>query len=228
MSSRGSSTIGRAIAVFAVVVGFAACSTSTTITQEWKSPTYAAGPMTNVLVVGARLDPAQRRTLEDDFASALRMHGVRATPSYTLFPDGMPDKAEAADVVHKNAFDGVLVSVLRGISEVTYIDVRTGWSGGFFDGYWGPGWAGPPPPPQSQEDVKFETSLWDPHGKGKLVWMAVTQTENPASGPQFGSSLVKSVAPALAKSGLIPPPTTTQPAPNAGAPRPRYEARDMH
>jgi len=161
--------------------------------------------MTHILVVGARVDPTQRRTLEDGFASALSMHGVRATPSYVLFPDQLPDKAQARAVVQREGFDGVLVSVLRGIREETFIDVRVNPGGGFFNGYWGPGWAEPLPPPQTNEDVKFETTLWNPQGPGKLVWWAVTETANPSSGREFVSSLVKSIEPALTKAGLIPP-----------------------
>jgi len=167
--------------------------------------------MTNLLVVAARLDPTQRRTLEDGFASAMSMHGIRATPSYSLFPDGLPDSKQARDLVRKGSFDGVLVSVLRNLTEVTYIHVGVDFSGGFFDGYWGPGWA-TPPPPQSNEDVKFETTLWDPRGKGKLVWSAVTQTVSPTSGRAFVTSLVNRIEPALVKDGLIPAAPGTKPA----------------
>jgi hypothetical protein len=176
--------------------------------------------MTNLLVVGARVDPTQRRTLEDGFASALGTHGIHATPSYTLFPDGMPDGKQARDLVQKEGFDGVLVSVLRSLTEVTYVHVGVDWSGGFFDGYWGPGWA-EPPPPQTNEDVRFETTLWDPHGKGKLVWSAVTQTVNPASGSHFMSSLVSRIVPALVRDGLVPPAPVNRPAVSERASRSR-------
>jgi hypothetical protein len=212
MSNALRSSVVRAIAAAAVAAGCAACSTgTTTITQEWKSPSYAGGPMTNLLVVAARLDPTQRRTLEDGFASALSMHGVRATPSYSLFPDGMPDSKQARERVKKEGFDGVLVSVLRSLTEVTYVHVGVDYSGGFFDGYWGPGWA-TPPPPQTKEDVKFETTLWDPHGNGKLVWSAVTQTANPSTGRDFMTSLVHRIEPALVKDGLLPPAPGNRPA----------------
>jgi hypothetical protein len=52
--------------------------------------------------------------------------------------------------------------------------------------------------------VKFETTLWSPSGDGKMVWSAVTQTENPSSGKDFVSSLTKSVVPALGKAGFLP------------------------
>jgi hypothetical protein len=108
-----STALRRTIAISAVALGFAACSTLTAITQEWTSPAYAGGPMKNLLVIGTRVDPAQRRTLEDGFASSLNAHGVRATPSYTVFPDGLPNKDQAADVMQKSGFDGVLLSVVR-------------------------------------------------------------------------------------------------------------------
>jgi hypothetical protein len=181
--------------------------------------------MTNLLVIGARLDPSQRRGLEDGFASTLSMHGIRATPSYSVFPDGLPSQSAARTALQKGGFDGVLVSVLRGITEETF--ANAGWNGGFFDDYWGPAWAAPPPP-QTSENVKFETTLWDPHDRGQLVWSAVTQTVNPSSGPAFVSSLVNRVEAALVKARLIPP-AAGQRAPVARGPRapnePMHDAR---
>jgi hypothetical protein len=206
MSSARRSSVCRAVAASAVVLACAACSTATTtIAQEWRDPSYAAGPMTSLLVVAARVTPLQRRALEDGFASALTMHGIRATPSYTLFPGDLPDPAQAKAAVQKEGFDGVLVSVLRSLDEKTFLDVRTGSGGGFFDGYWGPGWAEPPPRPRTDENVRFETTLWDPHGRGKLVWSAATETVSPASGHGFVSSLVNRIEPALMDADLIPP-----------------------
>jgi hypothetical protein len=210
MSSASRSIVCKTLSAAAVAVGCAACSTPTTISKEWENPSYTAGPMKNVLVCGVRLGASERRTLEDAFASALSMHGTRATPSYSLFPAGLPDKEQARAVAKKGGFDGVLVSVLRGINETQFFDVTVGWNGGLFDDYWGPAWAAPMPPIETDETVKFETTLWDPHDRGKLVWSGVTKTWNPSSGRDFASSLVSTIVPALVKDRLIPAGTVPQ------------------
>jgi hypothetical protein len=74
------------------------------------------------------------------------------------------------------------------------------WPEGFYGAYWGPG---APVYAQTDQFVNFETTLWNT-SSGKMVWSAVTQTENPTSGKDFVSSLTHKVVPSLAKAGLIP------------------------
>ncbi|HXN34140.1 MAG TPA: hypothetical protein VN894_19895, partial [Polyangiaceae bacterium] len=104
--------------------------------------------------------------------------------------------------------DGVIVASMKGVSErQTY--VPGAYEGGFWGGFYGPGWGGTWDPGYVVTDrfVKFDTSLWDPSGNGKMVWSAVTQTENPSSGKDFLSSLTKSVIPAMTQAGFLPPAT---------------------
>jgi hypothetical protein len=191
----------------ALAVVSVACSTPTTETNVWKSPTYAAGPMRNIAVLGAKVNESERRTLEDGFVSALEAHGVHATASYTIFPGQTPtDQAMIRATLQKDGYDGALVARLQGVHEQTMVEPGADWGNGFYGAYWG---AGAPAYVETDQFVKFETSLWSP-SSGKMVWSAITQTENPTSGHDFVSSLTKSVVPSLAKEGLIPP--------NAGQP----------
>jgi hypothetical protein len=178
------------------------CSTQTTTTDVWKDKSYASGPVKNVVVFGQKLDPTQRRSLEDAFVSALAPHAVHATQSYTLFPGGAtPSKDDARAVIQRNGYDGVIVATARGTSErASYVA-----EDGFWDGYYGVGWAGSPGYVVTDSFVKFETTMWDPAGKGKMIWSATTQTENPTSGQDFVASLLKSVIPSMSKAGIIPP-----------------------
>ena len=66
---------------------------------------------------------------------------------------------------------------------------------GFWDGYYGYGWGSPYV--ATEPVVKFETSTWDPSGVGKIVWSAMTETENPTSGKNFTMSLTKEVIPKM-------------------------------
>ncbi len=207
MRAEPRSTVSAAVrtsAVLACVVastGVSACSTPTTETNVWKSPTYAAGPMKTIAVFAGRVDPTQRHTLEDAFVSALSAYGVRATQSYTLFGDQVPpDQATIRAALRNGGYDGALVSTLRGVSERVLVAPDADWGNGFYGAYWGPG---APVYAQTDQFVKFETTLWDPNS-GKMVWSAMTQTENPTSGKDFATSLTKEVAPSMAKAGLLP------------------------
>jgi hypothetical protein len=178
------------------------CSTGTTVTDVWA--THQAVPMRSVLVMGARTDEASRRALEDGWATRLAEHGVRATPSYTLFPSGFPSTDEAKAAVRSIGFDGLLVSTAKGVSQRTTIVPGAGYD--FWGSYyWGPAWgAWYPGYVYTDVFVKFETTLWDAH-TGNLVWAANTQTENPSSGSGFVKSLTDKVVPEMVKTGIIPP-----------------------
>ena len=180
----------------------AACSTPTTETNVWQSPTYAAGPMKNIAVFGGRVNETDRRTLEDGYVAALASYGVHATPSYSLFPQGQVPKDQSAvrTVLQQGGYDGALVSTLKGVSEQVLVAPDAGWDTGFYGAFWGPG---APVYAQTDQFVKFETTLWNPNS-GKMVWSAITQTENPTSGPNFVSSLTGKIVPSLAQAGLIP------------------------
>jgi hypothetical protein len=218
MRAEPRSSVSGAVYTSAVLAGVVAstvlaCSTPTTETNVWKSPTYAAGPMKNIAVFGGRVDPTQRHTLEDGFVSALSAYGVRATQSYTLFGDQVPpDQATIRAALKNGGYDGALVSTLKGVSERVLVAPDADWGTGFYGAYWGPG---APVYAQTDQFVKFETTLWDP-SSGKMVWSAVTQTENPTSGKDFVTSLTKEVVPSMAKAGLLP---MGQPVSQSGLPR---------
>jgi hypothetical protein len=191
-------------AAFAFALVAAGCSTPTTMTEVWKDPTYSAGPMHNIVVFGGRVDATRRRALEDGLVAALANHGVHATASYTIFAE-LPNREAAKAAVQQVGADGFLAATMKGIHDQTTIEPG-GYGGPFWGGYYDPGWGGYYSGyAVTDQFVKFETSLWDAHGEGKLVWSAVTQTENPSSGSDFLHSLLKKVIPALTNAGFIPP-----------------------
>ncbi|HEX4446425.1 MAG TPA: hypothetical protein VH044_06810 [Polyangiaceae bacterium] len=185
-----------------VAVCATACSTQTTETNVWKSPTAAAGTMKNIAVFAGRVNPTDRHTLEDGFVASLATYGVRATPSYSIFPESPvpPDATSVQKTLQSSGFDGALVSTLQGVTERVSIDPYSDWAGGFYGAYWGPG---APVYAETDQFVKFETTVWNVSA-GKMVWSALTQTVNPKSGQDFVASLTKAVTPSIAKAGLIP------------------------
>jgi hypothetical protein len=194
------------IAVAFLAFTCADCSTPTTSTAMWKSPYYTGGPKTNLLVIGGRMNETNRHIVEDALVSALSSHGVRATASYAVFAGPPPDLETARQKVQAGGYDGALVSTMHGIKERTTIEPGVAYGGPFWGGYYG-GWGDAAAAGYVETDsfVKFETTLWDPQGDGKMIWSDVTQTENPSSASNFASSLVKHLIPAMENAGLLPP-----------------------
>jgi hypothetical protein len=199
--SRAAAVTGGAVAFLGV-----ACGTPTTSTEVWKNPSYAAGPVKNVVVFGGRMNESNRRTLEDGFVHALTAHGVHATPSYRMFPGAVPDQPTAQQAIQRSGYDGVLVSSMRGTEEGTTVEPGVAYGSPLWRGYYGPGfgstWA--PGYVVTGTFVKFETTLWDSTGSGKMIWHNLTQTENPSSSSDFLRSLLKNVIPKMEQAGLIP------------------------
>jgi hypothetical protein len=202
------------VAIFALAMIAAGCGTQTTSTDIWRDPSYVAGPVRNVLIFGGRMNETNRRMIEDGFVNALTARGVRATASYTLFPTSpLPDQPAARDAIQNGGYDGILVSTMHGVKERMTVEPGVAYGGPFWGGYYGPAWGSAWGPGYVETDtfVKFETTLWDPHGNGKMIWSDVTQTMNPSSAPDFIQSLLKTVVPDMDKAGLLPPAAKGQP-----------------
>jgi hypothetical protein len=191
----------------AVAAAFAALSlgcggASTTVSDQWKDPSYVAGPMKRVVVIGLRLEPASRRVLEDRFVAELAKQGVQAAPSYSIFGDTLPDRETARATLARDGYDGALALRLQRVEEKQrYVPGSYYSSGSPYGPFWGastydPGYV------VTDKIVSFETSLWDLRD-GDRVWTANTQTENPSSGKDFAKSLSKEVLPNLSKQQLV-------------------------
>jgi hypothetical protein len=157
-----------------------------------------------MVVFGARMDEANRRALEDALVAELAKHDVKAVPSYELFPGEPPELDQARSKVRELGVEGILVANLKKLSEKTYF--VPAYAGGFWNNYYGPGWAwGSPGYVVTDEVVTFEPMLWDARAPEKLVWAALTKTTNPSAGREYIESLTEAVVPELDKASLIPP-----------------------
>ena len=69
-----------------------------------------------------RQDPIIRRIWEDAFVGELAASGVKALPSYHLFPDALPDTDQVFQAVKDNGFDAILVTrLLDSETKRTYV-----------------------------------------------------------------------------------------------------------
>jgi hypothetical protein len=198
--------LARGVAAFAVVL-VVGCGSSarTSVTQLWKAP-VARPPMKSIVVFAAHMDEANRRALEDAYVAALALREVTAKPSYAIFPGDPPQRDQAREVLKKAGLDGILVSTLRSVRErQTYVPGYND-EGGFWAGYYGPGWATwSPGYTVTDEIVDVDTTLWDTRYGDQLAFAVTTRTTNPSSGKSYIPSVVNAVASSLDKEGFLPP-----------------------
>lgn len=195
-----------AVVVAATSLAAACGGPSTSVAQLWSAPMPASlPPMRKIVVMATRMDEANRRALEDSFVAALSVHGVEGVPSYRLFPDRLPERAQAEAAVQSVGADGILSANFKGVQEkLTYVP---GYAGGLWGGYygWGYGYGYGYGYVDTDEFVNLETTLWDSRAADTVVWAALTNTKNPSTGQDFVRSVTAKVIPQLAEARLIPP-----------------------
>ena len=192
--------------LFVAALLLAACA-STTLVNQWKSPTYSGPPLRKVLVVGVTKQPSVRRVFEDEFAAKLRAAGVAAVPSYTIIPeDGQAEQAALEKAVEQIKADGVLVTRLVQRQEKT--EVSPGFYGpaptmGFY-GWYSSAWMGyyEPPTVYTYDVVTLETSLYSPP-QSQLVWSGITETFSPQDVKKETAGFAKVIIDALRKEGIV-------------------------
>ena len=113
--------------LIAVVLGFLiilieSCSSSVLL-DVWNDPTYHESPLNKILIISMRKNMVQRRIWEDAFVAELSKNGVKATSSYFLFPDVLPDTSQIIESVKSNGYDGILViRLLQKETETHYVE----------------------------------------------------------------------------------------------------------
>jgi hypothetical protein len=198
--------LSAAVCLGGLAISSLACSKTMKVNDAGREPTHSEAPPKTVVVFSTGLDETDRRALEDAFVTALVAHGVRATPSYKLFPGMLPSGKEANATLQQAAVDGALVSNLRVLTRnTTSVDVEDlPQSRGILQRS-GLGAVYSPDHIADGSVVRFETSLWDLRA-AKVVWSANTRTDKTSLAKDFVSTLTKEVVPEMVKAGALPPP----------------------
>lgn len=183
---------------------------STKLNNMWRDPAYAGPPMTNVLVVGMRQSATTRRLWEDAFVNGFTGKGLKATPSYTLFPNALPDTNQVADQVAERGYDGVLiVSRLSPTVETKYVPGYTTaqpvthysrWRGYYVTRYreiYTPGYT------EVDNVSRHEVTLWTTGDDPRMIWTGTTSTINPEDGDQVREEVTSVVFPQLDELHLL-------------------------
>jgi hypothetical protein len=196
------SRINALVLIVAALGSLHGCATKTSTTHVWQAQVAAPRVAENALVFAGRMTEATRRSVEDAFVHELAMRGTRATPSYRIFPQ-LPQRDIAHDEVHRLGFDAAIVATLREIREKTSY-VPGHYHGGFWSGYYGPGWGWSQGYVVTDELVNLETTYWDLRtDPGELLWASNTETRNPRSTADFVESYVDTIIPNLERLGVL-------------------------
>jgi hypothetical protein len=204
----GLSTLG--LLVCAVAALSSGCSNSS-LANMWKDPAFSQGPMTNLLVVTMSEEAGERRRWEDGFVAELRKHNVNATPSYDLFPAAVPDTQQVVAVVQERGYDGVLVTrqlptdtethYVPGYTTSEPVTLTNPWTSAYYTVYRDVHHRGHV---ETQQVVRYETSVWTTKQDGRMVWDGTSEVTDPTSDEQVDREIAGLIVPELAKQGLVP------------------------
>lgn len=195
--------------IIGTIVLMAGCASSELI-DVWSGASSLSQGLRKVLVISSSRNPVQRRIWEDAFCGELVKRDVEATPSYTLFPDALPDTAEVVRVVRSSGFDGVLVTrrlppelttrYLQGYV-TTEEDLRYDRYRDRFVRYYKevehPGYL------DSQKVLMRAIDVWTTGDDGRIIWSATSKTPEPASMEPIRHDIVELVMSELTERRII-------------------------
>lgn len=203
-------TVALAGLISLVAASLFGCASSGLV-NVWRDPQPPPAPMHSVLVIAIKKDEGRRRLMEDAFVAALDKRGVRATPSYRLFPSAVPDTQEVIEAVRRDGYDGIIVSSrLEPESlETATTGYRTRepraryvpWTQSYRTYYVE---VEHPGEVQVERIIRHRVDVWSTKEGGRLLWTAEGRSVDPTSSSDVNKEITGNVMPELEKSGIIP------------------------
>ncbi len=197
--------------LFLLAASMQGCASTSGLVNMWHDPSFQQGPMTNMLVIAVRKDPFKRRIWEDGLSSELVLYGVKATPSYRIFPDSVPDTAAVIAAIRRDGYDGVLVTrrlesqpftrYLPGYTTTEPVTQYDYWTNSYYTYYeevYHPGFT------ETDSLSRHELHVWTTKETGRVVWAGTGELLNPGSAEAANREITKKLIPELAKQGIIP------------------------
>lgn len=196
------------------------CAT-TEVLNVWHEKDLPESKLTNVLVIGVIKEPVYRRIFENSMVEQLNRLGVKASASYSLFPNAdYLEKSVIVSKINQLKIDGVIVakivdkkkekvhtagstyvsgSSFRGYPYTTSYERSSSWYGYYDSSYQvtrTPGYT-------VEYDVStVETNIFSAENE-KLVWSAMTETAE-TNVVNAIKSYVDEIAKQMAESRLFP------------------------
>lgn len=182
------------------------------LTDVWKDPALPAAPLTHLMVVSLAPSEVLRRTWEDAMVAGLQGHGVEATPSYDVWPDGPPEIDSLAAEVQREAFDGVVLThpadvqttrtYVHGETKLVPTKVYDKWKQHYVTYYRR---VETPGHVEVHTSLLVDTDIWMAADQFRMVWTGTTKAMNPTSTDATNKAIIHAILPRLAKQGVIPP-----------------------
>ena len=203
--------LSRGIVASLIVAGtlLAGCAASQ-LGNMWRDQSFQSTGMKNVLVIAMRSDQVRRRLWEDSFSGGLAEYGAKATPSYKLWANAVPDTQQVIEAVRRDGYDGVLVNMrpadsaleswVPGYTRREAVTKQNPFTGAYYT-YWKD--VEVPGHTQTLAVANFQTDVWTTTDGGKLVWSGRSQTTDGVDVNVIKTQTNKLVLPELSKSGVL-------------------------
>jgi len=192
----------------AVIAMFITGCATTTLTSNWKDPSYQGRPH-KIMVIGIAKRPVNKRLFEDEFVRQFKACGTDAVASYTVMPDDKQgDNTVIAAKMQELGADAVLISRLASKKTVqTYVPGTTTYSPSYYGhwrDYYGYGFQVVSTPGYTVEDeyALMETNMYDA-GNDKLIWSALSETEMQSSNQDQIKSYIGVIVKAMVDRKLL-------------------------
>lgn len=205
------------IALLLLITIFYSCAPGTQITGSWESPDAGSKKYNAVVVTALTDNTGARETAEQNVASVLTQHGVKASKSIDILPPNFTkgkqvDKELLMDKIVSNGSTAILtIALIDQETEEHYIPgtyeyqpiTRFGFYGRF-SGYYTQWYPTLYSPGYYQQDKVYfiETNVYDARTEN-LIWSAQSETNNPSSLSGFAKDFAEVVVGKLMKDGII-------------------------
>ncbi|MCZ6595598.1 MAG: hypothetical protein O6943_11895 [Bacteroidetes bacterium] len=119
-----------------VILLLSACS-SVKVLDAWKTDNVTAFKDNNILVIARTSNKSARIAFEEEIANALRARGMKATESFTRFPNMKPNEKVTEDkrnmimdILNYEGYNGIVLTVIKDVQ----LETKTYTSGGYYPG----------------------------------------------------------------------------------------------
>ncbi len=209
-ASQGPHSRGAWLLMLGVVVLSGGCAAGR-MSNMWRDESFQAPAMKNVLVVAVRGDVVRRRMWEDGFVNGFTSRGAKATPSYSLWVNDVPDTQQVIEAVRRDGYDGVLVNMrhpdgtqqtlIPGYNRREAVTKQSSFTGAYYT-VWRE--VQVPDRVESNTVAIFQTDVWTPAEGGRLVWSGTSATTDGVDVGLIKRKVEKSFLPEMTKAGIVP------------------------
>lgn len=200
---------GVAVLLIAAAAALSGCAAAQ-MGNMWRDESFQATPMTNVLVVSLRADAVKRRLWEDAFAAGLATRGAKATPSYRLWANALPDTQQVIEAVRANGYDGVFVNMRPPDGQTQnlipgYVKREAVTRQNPFTGAYYTVWRDVQVPERAEAIAvaNFQTDVWTTKDGGRLVWSGSSMTTDALTASTIQTQVDNLLLPEVAKAGFL-------------------------